>query len=54
MQPFYKMVPRTTSEYIIPNVVNKRNLPEIQDKSKCLAFNNAKESVSSKKMQLGY
>ena len=32
MQPFYKMVPRTPSEYFIPNVFNKRNLPEIQDK----------------------
>ena len=32
MQPFYKMVSRTPSEYFIPNVFNKRNLPEIQDK----------------------
>ena len=32
MQPFYKMVPRTPSEYFTPNIFNKRNLPEIQDK----------------------
>ena len=34
----------------VPNVFNKRNLPEIQDKNiLCLAFNHVKESVSSKK-----
>ena len=34
----------------IPNVFNKGNLPGIQDKNiLCLAFNLAKESVSSKK-----
>ena len=49
MQPFYKMVPRTPSEYFIPNAFNKRNIPEIQTNILCLAFNTAKESVSSKK-----
>ena len=49
MQPFYETVPRTPSEYFVPNVSNKRNLPEIQDKNiLCLAFNHAKE-VSLKK-----
>ena len=32
MQPFYKMVPRTPSEYFYTDVFNKRHLPEIQDK----------------------
>ena len=32
MQPFYKAVPLTPSEYSCANVFNKRNLPEIQDK----------------------
>ena len=55
MQRFYKMVPRTPSEYFIPNVFNKRNLPENKTNILCFAFNNAKESVSSKKkMQLRY
>ena len=50
MQPFYITIPRTPSEYFVPIVFNKRNLPEIKDKSiLCLAFNHAKESVSSKK-----
>ena len=49
MQPFYKAVRRTPSEYFVPNVFNKRNLTEIQDKkSLCLAFNQVQESVSSK------
>ena len=49
-QPFYRTVPRTPYEYFVPNVFNKRNLPEIQDKNiLCLAFNHVKESVSSKK-----
>ena len=32
MQPFYKTVPHTPSEYFCANVFIKRNLPEIQDK----------------------
>ena len=32
MQPFYKTFPRTPSEYFCTNVLNKRNLPEIQEK----------------------
>ena len=32
MQPFYETVPRTPSEYFLPNVFNKRNFSEIQDK----------------------
>ena len=54
MQPFYKTVHRTPSEYFVPNVLNKRNLPQIQYKNICLTFNHAKEGISSKKMQLGY
>ena len=39
----------------VPNVFNKRNLPEIQGKNiLCLPFNHAKESVSSKNVQLGF
>ena len=32
MQPFYKTIFETPSEYFLQNVFNKRNLPEIQDK----------------------
>ena len=39
MQPFYKTVSRTPSEYFVPNVFNKRNLPEIQDKHFVSRFN---------------
>ena len=46
MQPFYKTVHRTPSEYFVPNVLNKRNLPQIQYKNICLTFNNAKEGIS--------
>ena len=50
MQPFHKTVPRNPSEYFWPNVFNKRNLPQIQDKNIwCLAFNLTKKIVSSKK-----
>ena len=31
MQPFYKMVIRTSSEYFCTNVLNKKKLPEMQD-----------------------
>ena len=48
MQPFYKTVPRTPSEYFVPNVFNKTNLPEIQEKH-FIAFNYARESALSKK-----
>ena len=55
MQPFYKTVPALHLNIFVPNVFNKRNLPEIQDKNTlCLAFNHAKESASSRKMQLSY
>ena len=37
----------------VPNVFNKRNLPEILTYL-CLTFNHAKESFLQKKMQLGY
>ena len=33
----------------VPNVFNKRNLPEIHDKNFISCFNQAKESVSAKK-----
>ena len=50
MQPFYKTVPALHLNIFVPNVFNKRNLPEIQDNRKtfCLAFNHTKESVFSK------
>ena len=55
MQTFYKTVPALHLNIFVPNVFNKRNLPEIQDKNTlCLAFNHAKESASSRKMQLSY
>ena len=55
MQPFSKTLPTIHLNIFVPNVFNKRNLPEIQDKKKLyLAFNHVKDSVSSKKkMQLG-
>ena len=50
MQPFSKTLPTIHLNIFVPNVFNKRNLPEIQDKKKLyLAFNHVKDSVSSKK-----
>ena len=47
---FIKRFPALHLNIFVPNVFNKRNLPEIQDKNiLCLAFNHVKESVSSKK-----
>ena len=40
MQPFYKTVPALHLNIFVPNVFNKRNLPQIQHKNiLCLAFN---------------
>ena len=50
MQPLMKQFPTLHLNIFVPNVFNKRNLPEIQDRNiLCFAFNQAKESVSSKK-----
>ena len=48
-----KRFPAFHLNIFVPNVFNKRNLPEIQDKNiLCLAFKHVKESLSSKKMLL--
>ena len=49
MQPFYKMVPRTPSEYFIPMYLIRETFLRYKTNILCLAFNNAKESVSSTK-----
>ena len=45
MQPFSKTLPTIHLNIFVPNVFNKRNLPEIQDKRLCPS----KKTVSSKK-----
>ena len=46
---FIERFPELHLNIFVPNVFNKRNLPDIQDKHFILDFNHAKESVSSKK-----
>ena len=47
---FIKRFPALHLNNFVPNAFNKRNLPLVQDKNIfCLAFDHAKESVSSKK-----
>ena len=44
---FIKRFPALHLNIFVPNVFNKRNLREIQDKNiLCLAFNHEKDSVS--------
>ena len=57
MQPFYEMVRRTPSKYFYNRMyLIRETFLRYKTNILCLAFNHAKESVSSTttKMQLGY